>query len=171
MRFQYDHPHQEVGASALIKLVVRVLLTIWLILLLLECRPLLTAAAASDLDSNVASKVRSLELLKFEAQRERNVAALDSLFDDGLMWVNAGGVLSTKAGYMASLRLSSNTQLRIESLNVKVLGQMAVVVGIYDESGVRNNRPYHQRCRFIDTWTLKRDKWMLIAATATATIS
>ena len=171
MHFEYDHSHQKVATCARISRLRPSITTLCLILLLFGFPLLPAAGGTSDADSDVASKVRSLEQLKFEAQKQRDLAALDALFDDSLMWVDTNGILSTKAGYMERLHQSATSQLRIESLSVKVFDQMAIVVGTYDERGIRNSRPYHQRCRFIDTWTLKRDKWLLIAATATSTIS
>ena len=171
MRIQYDHSHQEVGTRTAASPLRSALGRSLIILLLFGCPAHLLVAGATDRDSDIATKVRSLEGLRFGAQKERNVAALDTLFDDGLMWVDANGVLSTKAGYMERLHQAGSSEIRIQSMTIKVFDQMAIVVGTYDESGLRNNRTYHQRCRFIDTWTLKRDRWVLIAATATATIS
>ena len=171
MCFQYDHPDQEVGTHAR-KLAMRGLIKTTTILLVFGCTSLfLIASAVSDRDSDVATRIRSLEALRFEAQQQRNLAALDALFDEGVMWVDANGVLSTKAGYLETLHDSSSGRIRVESMTIKVSGQMAIVVGIYNQSGIKNNRPYRQRCRFIDTWTFKRDKWVLIAATATSTIA
>lgn len=118
-----------------------------------------------------ATTLRTLEQLKFDAQLHRNSAALDTMLDDGLMWVDEGGTLLTKSSYLQSLHDSSSTHLRIETMKVKVLDRMAIVVGIYDETGVKSGQPYHRHCRFIDTWALKNSKWILIAATATSTIS
>jgi len=171
MRFQYDYSHKKIDGTVTDRSRCAVT-SLCIVLLIFGCVTFLTGASGeSERDSDVASKVRSLEGLKFEAQKERNLAALDALFDDGLMWVDANGNLSTKAGYMERIHQSASSQLRIESMTVRVFDQMAIVVGIYDEGGIRNNRPSRQRCRFIDTWTLKRDKWVLIAATATSTIT
>ena len=144
----------------------------WMILLCTLCATQAVAAAAGDRDSDVAATVRSLERSKFDAQQNKDAAVLNAIFDDGLMWVDQDGALSTKAGFLEGLRNSSSTQLRIvpDALAVTVFDGIAVVVGIYDETGMRTGRPYHRRCRFIDSWAFKRGKWMCIAATATSTI-
>ena len=171
MCFQYDHSYQELGIRSMSRTRAGVTRALALLLLFASPTLLIGASASSDSDLEVASKIRSLELLRFEALKERNVAALDSLLDEDLMWVNANGTLSTKARYLGRLQDYASSQLKIETMTVKVFEGMATVVGIYNESGVKNNRPYRQRCRFIDTWSFKHDKWVLIAATATATIS
>lgn len=122
-------------------------------------------------ESDTANAVRSIEQLKFDAQLRKNAATLDAMLDDGLMWVDEGGMLFTKSSYLESLHGSGSTQLRIETMKVKVYDRMAIVVGIYEETGVKAGQPYHRHCRFIDTWAFKNSKWVLIAATATSTIS
>jgi len=126
-----------------------------------------------DREADIAAKLRGVEQLKFNAQQHRNGTALDEMLDDSLMWVNANGVLLTKAGFLERLHKSPSSPLRIvpESMTVNVFDHLAIVVGIYDEKGTRAGQPYQQRCRFIDSWSFKNGKWVLIAATATSTIS
>jgi hypothetical protein len=107
--------------------------------------------AGTDRESDIAATLRGLEQLKFEAQEHKTTAALDALFDDGLMWVNERGALFTKAGLLETVLNSGLTQMRPESMNVKVFEGMAIVVGIYAEKGLRSGQPYRQHCRFIDT--------------------
>src|SRR5215471_15046940 len=123
---------------------------------------LLTASAIGtvrvpDREADVATKLRSVEHLKFEPQQHRSTTALDEMLDDSLMWVNADGVLLTKAGYLESLHKSSSSPLHIvpETMTVSVFDHLAIVVGIYVEKGTKGGQPYQQRCRFIDTWAFK----------------
>ena len=142
------------------------------VLVILCTTSALTAPSVPDRTSDIVATIQSLEQAKFDAQQRKSAAALDSILDDGLMWVGPNGLLSTKALYLQNLRMAGLTQLKIDSIIVKVFdAQLAIAFGIYDEKGVRAGQPYHQHCRFIDTWSFKGGKWMLIAATATSTIS
>lgn len=95
------------------------------------------------------------------------------MFDNALIWVDPDGVQLTKADYLVNLRLASTNVLETgpASMTVHVLGDAAVVFGIYQVRGVKGGRPYLQRARFINTWALKNGKWVCIAATATSSIS
>lgn len=131
------------------------------------------ADGSANREADIASALSTLEHLKFDAQQARNISALDAMLDDGLMWVDSDGALFTKAAYLEKLHSADPGPLRIapESMNFKIFDHLVVVVGIYDEKGIKAGRPYSQRCRFIDTWVFKNRKWILIGATATSTIS
>jgi len=140
-----------------------------LFLILCTTAPIFGDKAPERVDT--ATALRSLEELKFDSQLHKKAASLDAMLDDGLMSVDEGGMLFTKTSYLESLHDSSPTQLRIETMKVKLYDRMAIVVGIYEETGVKAGEPYHRHCRFIDTWAFKNSKWILIAATATSMIS
>lgn len=131
------------------------------------------ADAASKDAADVEVIILRLEHLKFDAQQRKDTVVLNAMLDDAIMWVDPNGALFTKAAYLTGLH-DSNLQLQRvfpESITVKVFDGTAIVVGIYDEKGLINGRPYHQRCRFIDTWAWKQGKWVCIGATASPVIS
>lgn len=131
------------------------------------------AGLDTDRYTDIAATLRALEVLKFEAQQHKNISGLDSMLDNGLMWVTPAGELLTKAAYLASLQGPGVTELRIslEPMSIRIFDGLAIIVGIYSETGMKAGHPYHQRCRFIDTWAFKNGKWVCIAATATSTIA
>lgn len=124
-------------------------------------------------DSDIAPVLLSLERSKFRALEQADIAVLNAIFDDALMLVDSNGGLSAKAGYLEALHHSGTNLLRVvpESMTVKVFGSMALVVGIYNETGTKAGHATHRRCRFIDTWQFKNGRWVCIAATATSTIA
>lgn len=130
-------------------------------------------AQANDPASQPAEQVRTLEYARFEAQSRRDNSSLNAILDDQLMWVNSDGVPWTKSEYLGQMRKPGSNLLRVtpESMTVQVFGPVAIVVGIYREKGVKQGHPYTLRCRFIDTWQIKRGKWMCIASVATASVS
>jgi len=133
----------------------------------------LGADSAKKDAADVKVIVLRLEHLKFDAQHRKDIAALNSMLDDAVMWVDPNGALFTKAAYLTAVHDSNlqPEQIVPESLTVKVFDDIAIVVGIYDEKGLNAGHPYHQRCRFIDTWAWKKGKWVCIGATATSVIS
>lgn len=135
--------------------------------------PLFAADAGKNDSSEIEIVLRHLERLKFDAQQRKDTTALGSMLDDTIMWVEPSGALTTKAAYLAAFHDPNRQLLRIvpESMTVKVFDGIAIVVGIYDERGMKAGHPYHVRCRFIDTWAFKKGTWICIAATATSVIS
>lgn len=126
-----------------------------------------------DRDPGVGQKIRNLEYSKFDALFQKDHGSLDTLFDNALMRVDPDGLLRNKADYLANSHKASVLQLKIVpgTMTVEVFGDVAVVVGIYEERGLIGARPYLQRCRFIDTWAFKNGTWICIASTTTSTIS
>jgi ketosteroid isomerase-like protein len=123
--------------------------------------------------SPAATEVRRLERSKFDALARKDNAALDALFDNALLLVDADGALWTKAEYLANRQNPNSRLLQIvpETMASQVFGEVVIVVGIYAERGMDSGHPYQRRARFVDTWTRKKGKWVCIAATATSAIS
>ena len=143
-------------------------------LLCLICvAPFFAADPGKNDPSDIEVVLLRLEHLKFDAQQRKDTAALGSMLDDAIMWVEPNGALTTKAAYLAAFHDPSRQLLRIvpQSMQVNVFDGVAIVVGIYDERSLKAGRPYHVRCRFIDTWAFKQGTWICIAATATSVIS
>lgn len=122
---------------------------------------------------SAAERVRNLERSKFDALQRRDNNTLEAMLDNELLWVAPNGSLWAKSAYLANLHNPDWHLLQIapESMSLQVFGDVAIVVGIYHERGLRTGHPYLERCRFIDTWVLKNGKWMCIAVTATFAIA
>ena len=143
------------------------------VLLFVICGTLVAGASPNNDSRDVEVILLHLERLKFDAQQRKDTAAFGTMLDDALLWVEPNGALRTKAAYLAGLHDPTRQLQRIspESMTVKVFAAVAIVVGIYDDKGVKVGRAYHQRCRFIDTWAFKKGEWVCIPATATPAIS
>jgi ketosteroid isomerase-like protein len=144
-----------------------------LLCVLLATATLSAAQESAAVDAHVAEEVRNLERSKFDALQRRDSNTLDAMLDDGLLWVDPNGSLWTKADYLANMHNPNWQLLQVipESMIVQAHGDVAIVVGIYHERGLISGHPYVERCRFIDTWVLKKGKWTCIAVTATSAIA
>lgn len=140
---------------------------------LLAAAALGAAQESATPNSRVVEQLRNLERSKFDALQRKDDATLDAILDEGLIWVSPDGSLWTKADYLAKLHNPNWQLLQVstESMALQVHGDIAIVVGIYHERGMRSGHPYVERCRFIDTWVLTKGKWMCIAAAATSAIA
>jgi hypothetical protein len=136
--------------------------------------PLLLAVAlfaspqASDLSAS-QSKLLALENAWGQAEEHGDAKTLDSLLDDGLVYIRYDGTLWTKSQYLASLkdRTSHEDQGVSESMNAHVYGQSAVVTGIYRVKGVEKGKPYSRRERFADVWVSQDGAWVCVSSQVT----
>ena len=143
---------------------------IWMILLGASCIAAISPAQEPNHDSQAVNEVRSRENSRFDAIQREDSATLDAIFDDALLRVDQEGLLWTKADYMANLHNPNSQVLQVVpgAMTMQVFGDVVIVVGIYVERGVKSGHPYIHRCRFIDTWELKKGKWVCIASAATS---
>jgi ketosteroid isomerase-like protein len=138
------------------------------IAIVLACTACLLTAQ-DTVDAGARSNVLALEHAWDQAQERGDIKALGAIFANSLVFVDYDGVLLTKSEYLARVKSDSPhvQQFVIESMNIQVFGNTAIVVGAYRVKGVEDGKPYLRRRRFIDTWVLTDGRWMCVAAEAT----
>jgi ketosteroid isomerase-like protein len=136
---------------------------------LLVCAGKLTVFAQGISEADTASKILALESAWNQAVETRDTKALDTIFDNFLIYVEHDGSVMTKAEYLTTVRKSVGNpeQVTTEKMTAHVWGTTAIVTGIFNERGMRANKLYHRRGRFIDTWIFKNNIWVCVAAQAT----
>ena len=124
-------------------------------------------AAQEAADAGTAATIRTLEKEWTAGQSRNDNRALDLLFDNSLVYVEYGKLVS-KGDYLSRIRQSPPELDQIVNgpMTVRLFGSTAVVVGTYMEKQLygSNGRPI--RWRFVDTWAYKKSGWVLIAAGA-----
>ncbi len=123
------------------------------------------AHAQSPVDAE--SKVRALERLWAEAAQFRDIKALESIFDDSLVYVHIDGRLMTKAEVLADTRTVSAVDIVIESSVAHSHGDTVIVAGVLRLKGVEGGKPYLRHGRFVDTWLFKQGHWMCVSSMTT----
>jgi ketosteroid isomerase-like protein len=127
-------------------------------------------ATAQDVgNSGARSNILALEYAWDQAQERGDTKALSALFDNSLIFVDYDGKVLTKPEYLARIKsdLTHTEQVVTETMDVHVLGNTAIVVGVYRVKGIEGGKPYARRRRFTDTWMLLGGNWTCIAAEAT----
>lgn len=134
-------------------------------LLILLCALLIRVRAQESGGTEAA--LLALEHARYEAQSRGDKRALDQVFDDALVFVE-DGLLVTKGEYLVRVQSAGARPLQIvaEAATVYIFGGTAIVVGTYREIAVKEDKPLPRRYRFIDTWVNKQGSWMLVAAGA-----
>ncbi len=120
----------------------------------------------SDRDHN---RIVALENAWNEAVALKDSAALDMLLAPELVYVEYDGALMDKAQYMAAVRSPVVRPARIvsESVMVHFYSNIAVVSGVYRETGLKEGNSYALRERFTDTWIRRSGSWMCVASQST----
>jgi hypothetical protein len=137
------------------------------LLIILVCATSLSVPAQTALEDEDARTIRSLEHAWFEAQSHNDNRALDLIFDNALVYVEYGRLI-TKGDYLLRVRSAKPQpgQIVMEATTVHTFGSTAIVVGTYRETGVKDGKFLLARWRFVDTWVNKKGSWMLVAAAA-----
>jgi ketosteroid isomerase-like protein len=126
---------------------------------------------AQDTGQTGADQVRivALENAWNQAVQQKDEAALKLLLGPDLVYVDYDGTIMDKTAYLASVRSQTLHAARIvsESMKVSLYGGVAIVNGVYSETGLKNGRPYSLRERFTDTWVRQRLDWVCVASQST----
>jgi ketosteroid isomerase-like protein len=139
-----------------------------LLTVLLVLAPRLSAQSAPDGDR---SRILSLENAWNQAIQTQDTTALKMLLSADLVYVDVDGRLMDIAAYLASVQSQAKhpEQIVSESMDVHLYAVVAVVNGVYRETGttMKSGKPYALRERFTDTWVRQKDRWVCVASQST----
>jgi ketosteroid isomerase-like protein len=115
------------------------------------------------------SRIIALENAWDQAVEERDSQALEMILAPELVYVEYDGSLMGKAQYLAAIRSPMVRPARVasDSMTVHIYGDIALVTGVYRESGVKEGRSYTLHERFTDTWIRRAGSWMCLASQST----
>jgi ketosteroid isomerase-like protein len=140
------------------------------LLLALICSTSLATSAQEVADGGTVATIRALERQWTEAQSRNDGGALDLIFDNALVYLEYGELV-TKGEYLSRIRSTKPQplldQIAMEAMEVRSFGGAAIVVGTYLETSAQDGKPHAKRWRFVDTWVKKKERWTLVAAAAT----
>jgi len=138
----------------------------WLgVLICVVCAPMSVAAQEATEGENTAAEIRALERAWSEGEARNDNRALDLIFDNALVYIEYGKVM-TKGEYLTRIRTEKphTQQIVMEGTTVRTFGRAAIVVGVYREKDMKDGKVSLSRWRFIDTWVKKQAGWTLVAA-------
>jgi len=140
----------------------------WALILVSAVVPLLLGQDSPDSESAAArSKILALEHAWNQAEGAKDLKALDSIFDNALIYVDSDGSLLTKAEFLSRVKSAPLEQVITQSMTVEIFGNTAVVTGTYQAIELKAGKPAILRGRFVDTWALRNSNWICVAAEST----
>jgi ketosteroid isomerase-like protein len=134
-------------------------------LMILACAPTFAQDSAKD----EGGRILGLENAWNHAIEAKDTKALDMLLASTFIAVEIDGSISSKSGFLASIKDPEYkpSQAVNEQVNVQVYGDAAIVVGIFRIKGVEKGKPYVHRERFTDTWIKHEQTWQCVASHST----
>jgi ketosteroid isomerase-like protein len=111
------------------------------------------------------SAIRALEAKWANAYQQRQIGELAALLADDYVITTEDGNTYSKVGFISF----NSGPLRVDlsefsDLKVHIHQNVAVVTGIYHESGASSGKPYDYRDRVTDVWIKNGAKWQLLAS-------
>ena len=105
--------------------------------------------------------VKAVENQRFEAQVKKDLAALEILLGDDLVYNHSSGNTDTKASYIQSIKDGKSVYDAItsEEMKVRVYGKIAVINGICSIKMPTANL----RLKYTDVYAKRKGKWQMIS--------
>lgn len=114
--------------------------------------------------------IEQCEALLLQAMRSHDVAMLDTLLHNDLLFITPDGQTVTKALDLEAHRQGLTTIERISTQleNINTIEDAAVVTLVMDTKGTMMGQPFEGRFRYIRVWKKFNDQYKVIAGSCTA---
>lgn len=110
-------------------------------------------------------EIAALERTRFAAMTRADVAALDAMLGEDLVYCHSTGWCETKTEHLDTLRSGRIRYRAIEpvELRVRALRDSVVVNGTIAVDGTAGGKPVHMRLSYTDVYARRNGRWLLIA--------
>lgn len=112
-----------------------------------------------------AAEILALEDKRYAAMTSNDLATLEALFHDEMIYTHSSAVVDTKASYLEALRSGKTRYKSAKRFEEKVrfAGDAALVTGRAEFEVELNGAPKTLRLRFLNAWTKTSAGWKFIA--------
>ena len=123
-----------------------------------------------NLHTEIDDAIRQAEARLREAMLTSDVAELDALIDDQLVFIGPDGGVYHKADDLALYRSGTQQITRNEALEFQVVphGDTAIALVLTQLEGRINGQPFAGRYRYLRTWIRGTRGWQIIAGSVCA---
>jgi ketosteroid isomerase-like protein len=124
---------------------------------------------ASGPHSASGPDVQKLDAERFAAMVKGDVAALDGLLADDLVYTHASGKVDSKASFLDDIKagLLRYKVIRPEEPKLRVYGDTAVATGLAAVEVNNHGQELNMKLRYTDVWVNRGGKWQMVAWQAT----
>ena len=112
-----------------------------------------------------AAEILALEDKRYAAMTGNDLAALEAMFHDEMIYTHSSAVVDTKASYLEALRSGKTRYKAAKRFEEKVrfAGDTALVTGRAEFEVELNGAPKSLRLRFLNAWTKTPAGWKFVA--------
>jgi ketosteroid isomerase-like protein len=109
--------------------------------------------------------VADLDRERMAAMGKKDLAALDRLIADGLVYTHSSARLDTKQSLLAAMESGATVYTSVVPSDVEAqdLGDSVVLTGTARISVVAQGRPNNFAVRFTDVWAKRGGQWQMVA--------
>jgi len=125
---------------------------------------------AAQASGSVEDSVRALESQRAQALLKADTVALSQLVADDFVEISRIGTLRTKADNMREIASGTLklTSVRYDSLSVRIYGDVAVLQGIADNTGIFRGFPFTGKIRYTRVFVRRAGRWQAVAMQQTS---
>jgi hypothetical protein len=122
-----------------------------------------------DSDAEIQKQILAVDNERYQAMEKRDMAAMDRLHADGLVFINTKGRMLNKAEYLEEVRSGDLKFLSVETTDYHfgIYGDTVIMSGransVVEYHGVVNKKPR----RFTSVFIKLQGQWRLVAHQAT----
>ncbi len=118
-----------------------------------------------------AQKIIELDRKRMQAMADKDIATLNALISDDLVYTHSSARLDTKKSLIGNMESGSTVYTSVVPSDVKAqdLGDTVVLTGSCRISVMSNGKPNSFGVRFTDVYANKNGNWQMIAWQSTRT--
>jgi ketosteroid isomerase-like protein len=138
---------------------------------------LLLSPAVFSRESNKPQKTTNpveQAVLKLEEEWERalvtsDVAALDRLYGDGLVYTHSSGSVDDKATYLGSIKsgVTKYESMKRDQIKVSIYGDTALVNCHWQVHVTSRGNKISTNAKYLHVWVKQKGRWQMVAHQAT----
>ncbi len=113
----------------------------------------------------IQHEIRALEDRRYRAMIDGDVAALETLLGDDLVYTHSTSLVDSKGTYLEKLRSKKVVYRKAERTNetIQIHGNTAVLTGEVRLEVLVDGRPRALRSRFTNVWAKRPRGWQMVA--------
>jgi ketosteroid isomerase-like protein len=130
---------------------------------------LLAYAQEKKASNGVEQAVLKLEQQWEDALLKSDVAALDKIYDDSLIYTHSSGGVDNKAVYVGNIKSGATKyeSMKRDDIKVNVYGDTALVTCHWEVHVMSRGNKIDTNARYIHVYVKRKDGWKMVAHQAT----
>ena len=110
-------------------------------------------------------EILALEDKRYAAMTSGDLASLEELLHDRLLYTHSSGMMDTKASWLLSMKSGKTRYKSVKCIDqqVRILGDVALVTGKGHIEAEINGQPRTLRLMFLNAWAKTPQGWKFVA--------